>query len=150
MNIHGLAPSRRTPTFDPALPPVDSPIVDLPGGTYPPYNIERFDADLYRIVLGVAGYSENEVEVREEGNDLIVRGETRALLSNAETIRRLIEPKFERRFRLLNGFRLDDWQFRNGLLLVDVARDPTQPALSRMPPRQVSAAEVAMAALAAA
>jgi molecular chaperone IbpA len=150
MNILGMAQPRRTAAFDPPLPPVDSPIVDLPGGSYPPYNIERFDSDLYRIVLGVAGYGEDEIEVREEGNDLIVRGETRALQSNAETIRRLIEPRFERRFRLLQGFRLDDWELRKGLLLIDIARDPAQPALSRLPPRRINAAEVAIATLAAA
>jgi molecular chaperone IbpA len=150
MNIQDLAPSRRVPSFDPPLPPADSPIVDLPGGAYPPYNIERFDCDLYRIVIGVAGYAANEIEVREDGNDLVVRGATRSLLSNAETIRRLIEPSFERRFRLLNGFRLDDWQLRNGLLLIDVSRDLAQPALSRMPPKRIEAAEVAMAALVAA
>ena len=77
-------------------------------------------------MLGVAGYAANELEVREDGNDLIVRGAARALQSNGETIRRLIEPSFERRFRLLDGFRLDEWQLRNGLLMVDVARDPNE------------------------
>lgn len=138
------------PHLDLPLPPGESPIVDLPGGIFPPYNIERFDRDLYRIVLGVAGYAANEIEVFEAGRDLIVRGATRALQSNAEIIRRLIEPSFERRFRLLGGFRLDEWQLRNGLLMIDVARDPTVPVEAELPPRRIDAAEVAMAALAAA
>ena len=149
MNITS-AQSRIGPGLDLPLPPRDSPIVDLPGGAYPPYNIERFDRDLYRIVLGVAGYAANELEVREDGNDLIVRGAARALQSNGETIRRLIEPSFERRFRLLDGFRLDEWQLRNGLLMVDVARDPTVPAVADRPPQHVPAGKVLMAALAAA
>jgi molecular chaperone IbpA len=148
MNIMQTEPHR--PSFDPPLPPLGSPIVDLPGSSYPPYNIERFDRDLYRIVLGVAGYAANEIEVFEAGHDLIVRGATRSLQSNGETIRRLIEPSFERRFRLLGGFRLDEWQFRNGLLLIDVARDPTVPVEAELPPKRASAAEALMAALAAA
>jgi molecular chaperone IbpA len=144
------AQAHARPVLDLPLPPRESPILDLPGGTYPPYNIERFDRDLYRIVLGVAGYAANEIEVLEAGHDLIVRGATRALQSNGETIRRLIEPSFERRFRLLGGFRLDEWQFRNGLLLIDVARDPAVPVAAELPPRRVDAAEVAMAVLAAA
>jgi hypothetical protein len=32
------APPRRIPRFDPPLPPLDSPILDLPGSGYPPYN----------------------------------------------------------------------------------------------------------------
>ena len=144
------AEAQEFPRFDPPLPPRESPILDLPGGTYPPYNIERFDRDLYRVVLGVAGYAANEIQVFEADGDLIVRGATNALRSNGETIRRLIEPSFERRFRLLHGFRLDEWRYRNGLLLIDVARDPAVPAAAELPPRRIAAAEVAMAALAAA
>jgi len=149
MNITS-AQAHMGPSLDLPLPPRDSPIVDLPGGIYPPYNIERFDRDLYRIVLGVAGYAANELEVREDGNDLIVRGAARVLQSNGETIRRLIEPSFERRFRLLDGFRLEEWRLRNGLLMVDVARDPTVPAAAARSPQHVPAGKVLMAALAAA
>jgi molecular chaperone IbpA len=129
---------------------LDSPILELPGGGYPPYNIERFDRDLYRIILGVAGYAADEIEVFETGCDLIVRGATRSLQSNGETIRRLIEPRFERRFRLVDGFRLDEWQLRNGLLMIDVARDSAVPVEAQLPPRRVSTTEVLMASLAAA
>ena len=128
---------------------LDSPILELPGGSYPPYNIERFDRDLYRIILGVAGYAANEIEVFEAGCDLLVRGATRSLESNGETIRRLIEPRFERRFRLVDGFRLDEWQLRNGLLIIDVARDSAVPVEAQLPPKRVSTAEVLMASLAA-
>lgn len=134
--------------IDLPLPPADTPIIELPGGAYPPYNIERFDRDLYRIILGVAGYGADEIEVRQKGHDLVVRGATGALQSNGQTIRRLIEPSFERRFRLLHGFRLDEWQMRNGLLVVDVARDPAVPVGAEHPPRRIQAAEAA-AALAA-
>ena len=135
---------------EPPLSPLDSPILELPGGGYPPYNIERFDRDLYRIILGVAGYAANEIEVFEAGRDLIVRGATRSLQSNGETIRRLIEPRFERRFRLVDGFRLDEWQLRNGLLMIDVARDSAVPVEAQLPPKQISTTEVLMATLAAA
>jgi molecular chaperone IbpA len=131
----GVAP-RHSLHFD--LPPVPSasPIIDLPGDGFPPYNIERLDSDLYRIIIGVAGYTKNEIEVRQQDADLIVRGETRALASNGETIRRLIEPRFERRFRLLGGFRLDEWVMRNGLLLIDVWRDPALPMAAEWPPKR--------------
>lgn len=134
-NLQAGAAPRHPIYFD--LPPVPSasPIVDLPGGGFPPYNIERLDNDLYRIILGVAGYTANEIEVREQGTDLVVRGETRALATNGETIRRLIEPHFERRFRLLNGFRLDEWAMRDGLLLIDVSRDPVVPVAAEPSPR---------------
>jgi molecular chaperone IbpA len=138
--IRSAAAHGRADHPDLPLPPLDCPILELPGGGFPPYNIERFDADLYRIVLGVAGYAEHEIEVREQERDLIVRGTAGALKSNGQTIRRLIEPRFERRFRLVGGFRLDDWEFRNGLLVVYVARDAAVPARVDHPPRRADAA----------
>lgn len=120
------------------------PIVDLSSASFPPYNIERFDCDRYRIVLGVAGYAARELEVIEEDGELIVRGATRSLASNAEIIRRLIEPSFERRFGLLDGFHLDDWIVRNGLLVIDIARDPGVPAAVELPPRRIDEAALAM------
>lgn len=137
---------RHVPAFEPALVPADTPIIDLPGDTYPPYNIERYDADHYRIVLGVAGYEPDELELYEEGTDLVVRGDAGALRSNAEAIRRLIEPHFERRFRLLNGFRLDESELRNGLLIIDIARDPAVPAVSARPLPELETTAVAGAA----
>ena len=147
-NLQFGATPRHSIYFD--LPPVPSasPIVDLPGGGFPPYNIERLDSDLYRIILGVAGYTAQEIEVRQQRADLIARGETRALASNGETIRRLIEPRFERRFRLLGGFRLDEWAMRNGLLLIDVSRDPVVPVAAELPPRRVDTAALALGAAA--
>jgi HSP20 family molecular chaperone IbpA len=140
------APQRRFADLVLPLPPVDSPIIELPGGSYPPYNIERLDHDLYRIVVGVAGYAASEIEVREDGLDLVVRGATSALESNGQTIRRLIEPSFERRFRLVGGFRLDEWDMRNGLLVIYVAREPGVPVGVDRPPQRVDAAAAELAA----
>jgi molecular chaperone IbpA len=138
------APQRRL--SDSVLPsPIDSPIIELPGGSYPPYNIERLDRDLYRIVVGVAGYSQREIDVREDGIDLIVRGATSALQTNGQILRRLIEPSFERRFRLIGGFRLDEWEMRDGLLVIHVARDAALPVMEGLPPRRATS-EAALAA----
>ncbi len=126
------------------------PIVDLTGASFPPYNIERFDREFYRIVLGVAGYAEHELEVIDDGSQLVVRGATRSLSSNGQIIRRLIEPAFERRFRLLDGFRVEEWELRNGLLLIDIARHPGVPAAVELPPRRIDEASVSRAMLAAA
>jgi len=49
---------------------------------YPPYNIERIAADggepeKLRITLAVAGFSEGEIEVTVEENQLLIRGRRR-------------------------------------------------------------------------
>ena len=41
---------------------------------YPPYNIEQLDEQRLRITLAVAGFSEEDLDVRREGNQLVVSG----------------------------------------------------------------------------
>jgi molecular chaperone IbpA len=118
-------------------------IEEVPGGGYPPYDIERRDYNLYRIVVGVWGYAAHELGVREDEGELIITGITGALTGDVEMIRRLIEPRFERRFRLHGGFRLDCWRLDGSLLMIEVRRDTTVPVEAELPPRRVdSAAEL--------
>ena len=124
-------------------------IEEVPGGGYPPYDIERRDPNLYRIVIGVWGYAAHELGVREAEGELIVHGMTGALTGDVEMIRRLIEPRFERRFRLRGGFRLDNWRLESGVLLIDVRRDVTVPVEAELPPRRVDGAAELVPALAA-
>ena len=42
---------------------------------WPPYNIEKVGEDQYRIVMAVAGFSKDDVEIVQEQNRLSVRGE---------------------------------------------------------------------------
>src|ERR1044072_9732239 len=41
---------------------------------YPPYNIEKAGEDAYRIVMALAGFSNDDVEVVTENNRLSIRG----------------------------------------------------------------------------
>src|SRR3978361_1282747 len=41
---------------------------------WPPYNIERQDSDHYTITMALAGFSQDEIEVTQTGNQLLVVG----------------------------------------------------------------------------
>ena len=41
---------------------------------YPPYNIEKTGDDAYRIVMALAGFSRDDIEIVSERNRLSVRG----------------------------------------------------------------------------
>ena len=41
---------------------------------FPPYNIEKTGDDSYRIVMALAGYYKEDVEITTENNRLVVRG----------------------------------------------------------------------------
>ena len=42
--------------------------------SFPPYNVEQISPELLRMTFAVAGYKEEELEVMQEGNQLIIRG----------------------------------------------------------------------------
>jgi molecular chaperone IbpA len=41
---------------------------------YPPYNIEKTGEDAYSIVMAVAGFEQDDIEIVSEQNRLTVRG----------------------------------------------------------------------------
>src|SRR3984957_10131047 len=42
---------------------------------WPPYNIEKIGEDQYRIIMTVAGFAENEIELVQHGATLLVTGQ---------------------------------------------------------------------------
>src|SRR5437868_3229545 len=42
--------------------------------SYPPYNIELVSEDKYRIVMALAGFTRNEIEITSERDTLLVTG----------------------------------------------------------------------------
>ncbi|MDF1631584.1 Hsp20 family protein [Mycoplana sp. MJR14] len=96
---------------------------------YPPYNIERIRADgvsgspeRLRITLAVAGFSEEELEVTTEENQLIVRGRQTDTEERDYLYRGIAARQFQRMFVLADGMRVLGAELRNGLLAIDLAR----------------------------
>jgi molecular chaperone IbpA len=69
---------------------------------YPPYNIEKMGDDKYRIVMAVAGFGENDIEISAQENLLVVSGNL-GEPRDADTTylyRGIATRAFERRFSL--------------------------------------------------
>jgi len=64
---------RSTIGFD-QLPSLLSHALERPEAGYPPYNIEKVGEDQYRIVMAVAGFAKDDVELFQEQNRLTIRG----------------------------------------------------------------------------
>ncbi|CAN0507537.1 unnamed protein product, partial [Phaeothamnion confervicola] len=56
------------------LPALFSHAVERPETGYPPYNIEKVGEDQYRIVMAVAGFGMDDIEIVQEQNRLSVPG----------------------------------------------------------------------------
>lgn len=102
---------------------------------YPPYNIERLRQDestgapqRLRITLAVAGFSEDELDVSTEENQLIIRGKQVDQGTRDYLYRGIAARQFQRTFVLADGMQVLGASLRNGMLCVDLIR----PEPSRM------------------
>jgi HSP20 family molecular chaperone IbpA len=94
---------------------------------YPPYNIERIAADggepeKLRITLAVAGFSEDQIEVTVEENQLMIRGRQREEKTRDYLHRGIAGRQFQRAFLLADGMQALSAKLAQGLLSVDLVR----------------------------
>lgn len=125
--------SRMTPFTSPLLLGFDSMEKTLErlakaNDGYPPYNIERMrgeasgDPERLRITLAVAGFSEEELDVSLEENQLIIRGRQVEAAERDFLYRGIAARQFQRVFVLADGMQVSGARLRNGLLSVDLIR----------------------------
>lgn len=89
---------------------------------YPPYNIEQIGEDGLRIVLAVAGFSEDELEITLEDNQLTIRGRQRDENDRVYLHRGIAARQFQRSFVLAEGIRVEQANLDRGLLSIDLVR----------------------------
>jgi len=97
------------------------------GDGYPPYNIERIQDDngseRLRITLAVAGFSEDELDISVEENQLAIRGKQVDDGTEGQFLHRGIAARqFQRSFVLADGVEVTGANLENGLLSVDLIR----------------------------
>jgi len=99
--------------------------VDESALSYPPYNIEKTGEDAYRIVMAVAGFGEDEIEVTVKETSLLVTGKKDKPESGEATYlyRGIATRAFERRFDLADHIRVTGARLENGLLFIELARE---------------------------
>lgn len=113
--------------------------------SYPPYNIEKLGEDAYRVVMAVAGFSADDIDIETKEGVLTVRGKARAEDETATYLYRGIASRaFERRFQLADYIRVTGARLENGLLLVDLARQVPEALKPRRIAIQAGTSAVAM------
>lgn len=97
---------------------------DVAGSAFPPYNIEKRDADSYRITLAVAGYGEDDLAVESKENAVIVTGRRKPEGKEVTYLHRgIAEGDFKRTFQLADYVRVAGATFDRGLLHIDLVRE---------------------------
>ncbi|MFC4929883.1 Hsp20 family protein [Massilia sp. GCM10023247] len=92
--------------------------------SYPPYNVELLAEDKYRIVMALAGFSRDEVEIVSERDTLHVSGRKQKDETQRTYLHRGIAARdFEQRFQLANHVKVTSASFDNGMLTIDLVRE---------------------------
>lgn len=94
------------------------------GASYPPYNIEKVDDQVYRLTMAVAGFSEDNLNITVQDNVLVVTGKARADDENVQYLYRGIAGRaFERHFQLADFIKVGEASLENGLLKITLQRE---------------------------
>ncbi|MGV6806039.1 MAG: Hsp20 family protein [Ruegeria sp.] len=97
---------------------------DVSQPSYPPYNIEKTDADTYRISIAVAGFAEDDLSIEVKENALVVSGKKAADDKQRSYLHRGIATRaFDRRFALADHVRVTGASLENGMLHIDLKRE---------------------------
>ncbi len=112
------------------------------GDGYPPYNIERLRSpssdqeqplpEKLRITLAVAGFSDDDLEVTTEDNQLVIRGRQTDETEREYLHRGIAARQFQRVFVLADGMRVIGAELKNGLLSIDLDRPEPERLVKRI------------------
>ena len=87
---------------------------------YPPYNVEKVSENKIRITLAVAGFSQEDMLVQIENNQLVIKGKAKSDDDKEYLHRGIAARQFRRAFVLAEGIEVLDAKLENGLLHVDL------------------------------
>jgi molecular chaperone IbpA len=97
--------------FDPSTP------------SYPPYNIEQFAENDYRITMAVAGFADKDLAVEVKEGVLTITGKRNGEEPKTRFLYQGIAGRsFERRFQLADHMEVKGARLEHGLLHVDIVR----------------------------
>jgi molecular chaperone IbpA len=106
--------------------------------SYPPYNIELIGDDKYRIVMALAGFNRNEVDIIAERDTLTVTGRKHKDENQRTFLHRGIAARdFEQRFQLANHVKVTTASLDNGMLTIDLVREVPE----ALKPRKIAIAD---------
>ena len=90
---------------------------------YPPYNIEKTGDDSYRIVMALAGFSRDDIEIVSERNRLSMRGALKGRNENTYLHQGIAQRAFQRVLDLADYIVVTGASMNDGLLVIDLKRE---------------------------
>lgn len=130
-----FAPYRRsTIGFDRLFDLLENSSLGQGSENYPPFDLIKVDENHYRVILAVAGFGRDEIDITAQQNQLIVSGK-KADDEGVDYIHRgIANRQFERRFGLADFIKVSEADLKDGLLSVDLIREIPE----AMKPKKIS------------
>jgi molecular chaperone IbpA len=100
-------------------------IEGLPKNTtnYPPYDLIKFSDELFMIELALAGFSKDDIEVLQDGNTLIIKGNIEKDGQETYIHKGIATRSFSRTFSLAEHIEVSHITWLNGILSVSLVRN---------------------------
>jgi len=119
-----FAPYRRsTVGFDRLFDLLESGAANGGQDNYPPFDLVRLDDNRFRISLAVAGFSQGEIDITAQQNQLVVTGKKVEEDGSSYIHRGIANRSFERRFGLADHIKVTGADLQDGLLQIELVRE---------------------------
>ena len=110
---------------------------------WPPYDIEKLSDNEYRISMAVAGFCPDEIELTQEGTDLLVIGQKKSAEGERELLHRgIAQRNFKQTFSVADHVKVAGAKLENGLLSIELVREIPE----QMKPRRIEIGSAAKGA----
>lgn len=126
MTRFDFSPYRRTTVgFDRLFDLLENQHRNGNSDNYPPFNIARISDDSYRVVLAVAGFKQDDIEITAQQNLLTIQGRRPEDSGEKSEFLHLgiANRNFERKFELADFVRVENAALSDGLLTIDLVRE---------------------------
>ena len=100
--------------------------------SFPPYNVEQLDASTFQITMAVAGYSEEDLELTQEENQLVIRGRQEPNPNRHFLHQGIAARSFIKSFVLADGMKIKKVVLENGLLIIALQKPEKKPNIKRI------------------
>ena len=100
--------------------------------SFPPYNVEQLDAVTFEITMAVAGYSEDDLDLIQEDNQLVVRGRQEHDPNRRYLHQGIAARSFIKSFVLADGMQIKGAVLENGLLIITLQKPKKSPNIKKI------------------
>lgn len=142
-DFFNTALGRHTVGFDQFLNEFLSTKESACNGGYPPYNMARLagkegEDTQYEITLAIAGFTEQDIDITVEHNQLKISGRSGVLTDSSDEVEYLhkgiAERSFTRTFKMADDIEVDSAELQNGILKIRLVQVvPEQLQAKRIP-----------------